>query len=103
MSLTRRAARRDENEPLLVEFLRRSGCIVRLLSAPDLPDLLVGYQGRWVLLEVKMPDGRLKPGQELFLNACQVMGLPAEVVRSVEDCRNLLRRLRRRPSASPPS
>lgn len=95
MTLLRRNPRRDENEPLLVEYLRKAGCVVQRLSGPDIPDLLVGYRGRWLLLEVKMPGADLKPGQELFHNSCQALGLPCGIIRTVEDCQAVLKRVRR--------
>lgn len=86
-------SRRDANEPEIVAVLRQVGCLVAELNEKDVPDLLVGLRGRWVLLEVKMPagprggtDGRnLKPGQERFMLDCRSRGLPAHVVRSTEE------------------
>lgn len=58
----RRAAKRDQNEPEIVAALRALGAFVWLLDQPV--DLLVGYRGRWHLLEVKRPKvGRLTEGQ----------------------------------------
>lgn len=57
MSLHRRAARRDDNEPAIIEALEAIGADVRQLSGARVPDLLVGYRGRSVLLGVKAPDG----------------------------------------------
>lgn len=53
MSLHRRAARRDNNEVQIVAALTAAGASVTHLSAPGVPDLLVGYQDRTFLLEVK--------------------------------------------------
>ena len=86
----------------LTPLLRCDGCGRRFSGTeelervfPDIPDLLVGYRGRWLLLEVKMPGGALEAGQELFHGACQALGLPCEVVRTVEDCQRVLKRERR--------
>lgn len=57
MSIHRRAARRDPNEPEIVDALRSAGATVVPLSGPGLPDLLVGLAGRTYLLEVKQPLG----------------------------------------------
>jgi hypothetical protein len=63
-SLTRLAARRDENEAAIVQALRKAGATVELLSATNIPDLLVGYRGQNFLLEVKTEKGKLKEGQK---------------------------------------
>ena len=57
MSLHRRAARRDDNEPDIVETLERIGCNVLRLSGEGIPDLAVGWQGVTHFLGVKRPDG----------------------------------------------
>ena len=49
----RRAARRDENEKSIVEALRAVGATVYYLDEPC--DLLVGYNGQTVLMELKNP------------------------------------------------
>ena len=63
-SLTRLAARRDENEAAIVQALRKAGATVELLSATNIPDLIVGYRGQNYLLEVKTEKGKLKEGQK---------------------------------------
>ena len=67
----RRAARIDRNQPEIVEALRKLGASVQPLhTAHDgIPDLLVGFQGRNFLLEVK--DGT-KPPSARKLTSCQV-------------------------------
>lgn len=56
----RRAARVDENQALIVKALRGCGASVRFLSEGNgLPDLLVGYNGHTILMEVK--DGKKPP------------------------------------------
>lgn len=55
----RRAARTDANQLHISRGLRQIGASVQILSAVGggCPDLLVGFQGRNVLLEVKRPKG----------------------------------------------
>jgi hypothetical protein len=53
----RRAARRDDNEQEIVKALRKAGAHVAYLDTPA--DLLVGYRGRTIILEVK--DGNKPP------------------------------------------
>lgn len=59
----RRAAKVDANQATIVDDLRKAGCTVVPLHAVGggVPDLLVGYRGRNVLLEVK--DGRKPPSK----------------------------------------
>lgn len=57
----RRAARTDDNHTAIVQALRAIGCSVQSLAAvgKGCPDLLVGYKGRNIPLEVK--DGSKPP------------------------------------------
>lgn len=59
----RRAAKVDANQEQVVEALRAAGASVQTLAAvgKGVPDLLVGYQGQTLLLEVK--DGRKPPSE----------------------------------------
>lgn len=63
--MPRYAARRDENEPEIVEALEAAGCDV--LRATDV-DLIVGRAGQTFLVEVKHPkrasESRIKPIQK---------------------------------------
>jgi hypothetical protein len=59
--MTRYAARVDANQTQIVSALRAAGATVQLLSAvgQGCPDLLVGYQGNNILMEIK--DGKKAP------------------------------------------
>jgi hypothetical protein len=59
----RRAAKVDANQEQVVEALRAAGASVQTLAAvgKGVPDLLVGFQGKTLLLEVK--DGRKPPSE----------------------------------------
>jgi len=61
--MPRRRGRVDDNQPDIVEGLRRCGCFVHSLAdiGGGCPDLLVGFQRRTILLEVK--DGRKPPSE----------------------------------------
>ena len=64
MSLIRRNPKRDANEKAIVDALRDVGATVERLSGKGVPDLLVGFRGRTVLLEVKRQKrGRLTRDQ----------------------------------------
>lgn len=59
----RRAAKVDANQEQVVSALRAVGASVQTLAAvgKGVPDLLVGYQGKTLLLEVK--DGNKPPSE----------------------------------------
>ena len=59
----RRAAKIDANQTQVVEALRAAGATVQSLAAvgQGVPDLLVGFQSKTMLMEVK--DGRKPPSQ----------------------------------------
>lgn len=67
MNINRRAARRDKNEPEIIEALVAAGASVLQVSAAGCSDLIVGYHGVNYLLEVKSRKGKLTPMQEEFL------------------------------------
>ncbi len=75
---------RDHNEKEIVEALRKAGCLVYQLE-PPMPDLLVGRDRIFRLVEVKQPKGKLTIGQVEMQKICAAMQLPFHVVRSVEE------------------
>lgn len=85
-----RAARIDANQPEIIKALRSVGCSVQPLHTvgDGVPDLLVGFRSRTVLMEIK--DGS-KPPSKQALTPDQVQwhsewrGSPVEVVRNVDD------------------
>jgi hypothetical protein len=60
----RRAAKVDENQEQIVKALRAVGATVQSLAAvgKGVPDLLVGYHGQTILIEVK--DGTKSPSRQ---------------------------------------
>lgn len=62
----RRAARIDENQPAVVDAMRKIGAVVTPLHAVGggISDLLVSFRQRWFVLEVKNP-AKPKADQEL--------------------------------------
>ena len=66
----RRAARVDNNAGEIVAALRKAGAYVRVITQGDgLPDLLVGYRGCTLLIEIK--DGAKPPSQQQLTTAEQ--------------------------------
>lgn len=56
-------AKRDKNEPDIVDALIRVGATVQRLSESDTPDLVVGFRGVNYLIEVKDKGNKLSSGQ----------------------------------------
>lgn len=54
MTAPRHALRKDENQAEIVTALERIGCSVVVMHEPC--DLLVGYRGKSMLLEIKNPN-----------------------------------------------
>jgi hypothetical protein len=90
----RRANRIDDNQNDIVTALRKAGATVRVISQGDgIPDLLVGFRGETILLEVKdgnkPPSARtLTPAEKKFFDEWE--GGLCMVVKSVEDALELL-------------
>ena len=84
----RRACRIDANQPEIVQALRKAGALVLHVGHPF--DVLAGFRGRWVALEIKdpakPPSKRLLTDDqmEFFRNAAAYQ-LPATKVESIED------------------
>jgi hypothetical protein len=81
----RRAARRDGNEPAIIEALEKAGCLVK--QSNDGSWDLIAYRSRsWrggdvFLLEVKMPGQPYKPSQRQAIDD----GWPVHRVETPED------------------
>ena len=62
----RRAAKTDNNQKSIVEGLRALGATVQPLHVlgQGCPDILVGYQGKNYLMEIKTKRGKLTPDEE---------------------------------------
>jgi hypothetical protein len=90
----RRANRIDDNQNDIVTALRKAGATVRVISQGEgIPDLLVGFRGETILLEVKdgnkPPSARtLTPAEKKFFDEWE--GGLCMVVKSVEDAIELL-------------
>jgi hypothetical protein len=92
----RHAARRDENDAIITEALRKAGFTVHdyAKAGQGIPDKLVTRAlpdgTPWVCwVEVKMPKGKLRPGQELFQDIFSLRGefyvarIPEDTVREL--------------------
>lgn len=66
----RRKSRTDSNQKELVNFAKDHGATVAHLHTlgKGIPDILIGYQGRNYLVEIKSEDGKLTSDEEVFFN-----------------------------------
>jgi hypothetical protein len=85
LSLNRFAKRRDSAELGIVEALQGAGASVWRQDRPT--DLLVGYRGRLIALEVKNPGAKPRKDQAVqraIIESAQLDGLPFYFVSTPE-------------------
>ena len=90
-----RAARIDANHEQVVSALRAAGASVQSLAGvgKGVPDLLVGFQGKTLLMEVK--DGRKTPSERRLTDDqikwhCAWRGGPLAIVDGVDAALRML-------------
>jgi len=94
--MSKYARRIDENQNEIVTALRKCGAYVRVVTQGDgIPDLLVGYNGYTILMEVKdgskVPSARkLTEAEEKFFH--EWSGGMLVVVDSVEQALDFLKK-----------
>ncbi len=77
-------AKVDANQAEIVAVLRERGAQVVIIGTPV--DLLVGWHGTWVLVEVKSsPRARIRPSQKAFQDQCREHGTPMIFLFSLDD------------------
>lgn len=88
----RRAGRIDGNQSAIVDGLRKAGISVSILSGVGvgIPDLLCGYRGRNILLEIKDPskpkaDRQLTEDQQKFFREWRGQKEKVETLREALD------------------
>jgi hypothetical protein len=86
--MTRRAAKRDDNEALIVEALEKAGATVYQLNRFD---LLVAHGGYWYPMEVKGDRGKLTRSQVEFILDLRNRA-PFHVVRTPEEALEVIGR-----------
>lgn len=84
--------RTDDNQGEIVDALRRAGAVV--CDTHELgrgfPDLVVGWRGRNLLVEVKRPGERLNSREALWHRAWLESGGQVAVVSTVDEAVKLL-------------
>jgi hypothetical protein len=88
VSLYRRAAKRDDNEPECAAAARGLGASWEPVSGKGIPDGLVGFRGETLLMEVKRKGGTLTPAQVEFRKRWR--GSPPITVTTADDVRRAL-------------
>ena len=78
---------RDANQTEIVAALRERGAYVVEIEHPL--DLLVGWRGSWVLVEVKSgPKAKIRPSQKAFVDQVLAQDLPAIFIFGKKDLDN---------------
>jgi Holliday junction resolvase len=91
----RYANRIDANQNSIVEALRECGAVVRIISqGGGIPDLLVGYNGYTILMEVKDGDKppsarKLTEDEQKFFD--EWIGGMLAIVNNVEEALDILK------------
>ena len=85
----RQIAKVDRNQPAIVEELRGAGASVLLLHqvGHGCPDVLIGWRGVNLLVEIKSDVGKLTDDEREFFDTWRGQ---VTIVRTVEDARRLL-------------
>lgn len=89
---TGRARKRDQNESDIVRELLAAGATVTRLGERGVPDLLVGFMGVTLLIEVKTAGGRLTDDQVDWFKLWK--GAAVMVVRTVAQARLIMRAIK---------
>ena len=85
--MTRRALKRDDSEPAIVEALQAAGAHVERMHRPV--DLLIRFRGQWFLLEAKTPGANLnrndRAKQRAFCrdHSVPIVSTPEEALRAI--------------------
>ncbi len=88
MSRIPRQARRDANEPTIVQALEAMGFSVTRISGAGVPDLVVG-KGAWMrLVEIKAAKGTYTPAQKRWRE--QWRGPAPITLRSIADAQRFM-------------
>jgi hypothetical protein len=108
MSLYRRNARRDENEPAIRKAVESLGATWQPLSIAGGPDAVIGFRGENFLMEVKQPKGKLRASQEAWHGrwrgaAVIVARTPADAVAALLGARVTLSRVLASEQAAHPA
>ena len=95
------ASKVDLNQPQIIRDLRKLGACVTVISSlgKGVPDLLVSYQDRWWLFELKNPDKpkskqRLTQDEQKWVNKQKA---PVYIIRDIGDALEVFYEHREKP------
>ena len=78
----------------VIKYLRAKGAIVDNIQGNEyqasVPDLLVGYKGYYIALELKAPNGILSPGQRRRLIKIQKAGNIGECIHGIKKVKQII-------------
>ena len=78
----------------IIKYLESRGAVVDNIQGNEMqssvPDLIVSYRGRYIALEIKGPDGHLRPGQRRRLIKIQKSGSIGEVVHGTAKVKQII-------------
>ena len=78
----------------VIKYLRAKGAVVDNIQGNEyqasVPDLLVGYRGRYIALELKAPNGTLSPGQRRRLIRIQKAGNIGECIHGLAKVKQII-------------
>lgn len=76
---------RDDNEREIIDALHLLGAYVQQMDKSAGFDLLVGWRGILLAIEVKQPEKKLSPREKEIANDFQYFDLPYKIIRSIDD------------------
>jgi len=83
----------------VIKYLESKGAVVDNIQGNEytssVPDLIIGYKGHYIALELKAPNGVLSPGQRRRLTKIQKAGNIGECIHGIEKVRRIIETLDR--------
>ena len=89
MSINRFNAKRDANEPEIVECFVKAGISVESIDTPC--DLLLGYANNSYLVEIKMPKGSYTQKQKIFNSTWKGQ---RKTIRTIDEAMDLIKEIK---------
>jgi len=89
-----RNAKIDSNQPEIVQLLMAHGCKVRSVAQlKNAFDLLVFYEGKTFIVEIKNGKGKLTDGELKFKDMVESVGVKYHVIRTADEALEMIGKL----------